>query len=80
MFYSVLGHLLCSVINLSGPTLHDGLHSLLQKGLNYAVTPCNVRIEDLLTRVQKAVQYLPVESAEARQERVRIIKSASKPR
>jgi len=70
-----------TVINLSGRILDDGLHSLLQKGLNYAVTPRNVPIEDLLAGVEKAVQSLPVESAEeARQETVRIIKSASKPR
>src|SRR5215469_1292483 len=70
-----------TVINLSGHILDDGLHSLLQKGLNYAVTPRNLPIEDLLTGVEKAVQSLPVESAEeARQETVRIIKSPSKPR
>jgi hypothetical protein len=70
-----------TVINLSSWILDDGLHSLLQKGLNYAVTPRNVPIEDLLAGVEKAVQSQPVESAEeSRQETVRIIKSASKPR
>jgi hypothetical protein len=61
--------------------LDDGLLSLLQKGLNYAITPCNVPIEELLTGVEKAVQALTVESAEeARQETIRIIKSAFKPK
>jgi len=70
-----------TVINLNGQSLDDGLLSLLQKGLNYAVTPRNVPIEELLTGVEKAVQALPVESAEeARQETIRIIKSASKPK
>jgi len=70
-----------TVINLSGQSLDDGLLSLLQKGLNYAITPCNVPIEELLTGVEKAVQALPVESAEeARQETIRIIESASKPK
>jgi hypothetical protein len=70
-----------TVVNLSSQTLDDGLQSLLQKGLNYAVTPQNVPIEDLLTGVEKAVRSLPIESAEeVRQETVRIIKSASKPK
>jgi hypothetical protein len=70
-----------TVINLSGLTLDDGVSSLLQKGLNYAVTPRTVPIEDILVGVEKAVQSLPVESAEeARLETVRVIKSASKPR
>jgi len=57
------------------------VNSLLQKGLNYAVTPSNIRIEDLLTGVEKAVQSLPVECAEdVREETIRIIKSASKPK
>jgi hypothetical protein len=69
-----------TAINLSGQSLDYGLLSLLQKGLNYAITPGNVLIEELLTGVEKAVQALPVESAEARQETRRIIKSASKPK
>jgi hypothetical protein len=69
------------VINLSDWTLDDGLCSLLQKGLNYAVTPRTIPIKDILAAVEKAVQSLPVEIAErARQETVRIIKSSSRPR
>jgi hypothetical protein len=70
-----------TLINLSGQMLDDGVSSLLQKGLNYAVTPCTITIEDILAGVEKAVQSLPVEMAEeARQETVRIIKSFSRPR
>jgi len=70
-----------TVINLSGRTLDDGVSSLLQKGLNYAVTPRTIPIEDILAGVEKAVQSLPAEMAEeARQETVRIIKSSSRPR
>ena len=70
-----------TVFNPSGQNLDDGLHSLLRKGLNYAVTPRSIPIEDMLTGVEKAVQPLPVESAEeVRQETIRIIKSASKPK
>jgi hypothetical protein len=70
-----------TVINLSGRTLDDGVSSLVQKGLNYAVTPRTIPTEDILAGVEKAVQLLPVEMAEeASQETVRIIKSSSRPR
>jgi hypothetical protein len=70
-----------TVINLSGQTPNDGVSSLLQKGLNYAVTPCTITTEDILAGVEKAVQSLPVDMVEeARQETVRIIKSSSRPR
>jgi len=70
-----------TVINLSNQKLDQGIYSLLQKGLNYAVTPRTLPIEDLLTGVEKAVRSLPVEMAEeARQETIRIIKHATKPR
>ena len=70
-----------TVINLSGQKLDDGVSSLLQKGLNYAVTPHSIPIEDILAGVEKAVQSLPVEMVEeAREETVRIIKSSSRPR
>jgi hypothetical protein len=70
-----------TVINLSGQTLDDGVSLLLQKGLNCAVTPRTIPIEDILAGIEKAVQSLPVEMVEeARQETVRIIKSSSRPR
>jgi len=59
--------------------LDDRLSLLLQKGLNYAVTPCTITTEDILAGVEGAMQSLPVEMAEeARQ--IRIIKSSSRPR
>ena len=70
-----------TVINLSNQKLDEVIYSLLQKGLNYAVTPRTLPNEDLLTGVEKAVRSLPAEMAEeARQETVRIIKHATKPR
>jgi len=70
-----------TVINLSGQILDDGLISLLQKGLNYAITPRNIPIEEVITGVERAVHALPVESAEeARKDTIRIIKSASQPK
>jgi hypothetical protein len=44
------------------------------------VTPRTIPFEDILVGVEKAVQSLPVETAEeARQEAVRIIKSSARP-
>jgi hypothetical protein len=70
-----------TVINLSDQKLDDGVFSLLQKGLNYAVAPRAVPIEEILASVEKALLTLPVENAEeARQETVRIIKTVSRTR
>jgi hypothetical protein len=70
-----------TVINLSDQQLDGDLLSLLQKGLNYAVTPKATPIEDILTGVEKAIQSLPAEKAEeARQETVRILKNTKRPR
>jgi len=70
-----------TVINLSDQKLEDGAVSLLQKGLNFAVTPRYTPIEDILTGVEKAVRSLPVETAEeATQETVRIMKNSPRPR
>ena len=69
-----------TVVNLSDQQLDKALHSLLQKGLNYAVTPKATPIEDILTGVEKANQSLPAEEAEeARQETVRILKNTKRP-
>jgi hypothetical protein len=35
--------------------LDDEIYSLLQKGLNFAVTPCTTPIEDILAGVEKAI-------------------------
>ena len=70
-----------TVVNLSNEQLDGALLSLLQKGLNYAVTPKATPIEDILTGVEKAIQSLPAEKAEeARQETVRILKNTKRPR
>jgi len=70
-----------TVINLSDQKLEDSAISLLKKGLNFAVTPKSIPIEDILAVVEKAVKSLPEETAEeARQETVRILKNSSRPR
>jgi len=40
------------VVNLSCQTLDDGVTSLLQKGLNHAVTPRTISIEVILAGVE----------------------------
>ena len=52
-----------TVINLSNQKLDDAVYSLLQKGLNFAVTPHSTPIEDILTGVEEAVLPLPMEMA-----------------
>jgi hypothetical protein len=70
-----------TVMNLSDQKLDGAMSSLLQKGLNFAVTQRSTPIEDILAGVEKAVLSLPAEMAEeARQETVRIIKYSSRPR
>jgi hypothetical protein len=44
-----------TVINLSDQMLDGDIHSFLQKGLNFAVTPCTTPIEDILAGVEKAI-------------------------
>jgi hypothetical protein len=51
--------------------LDDCTHSVLQKRLNYAVTPRITPVEDILASVKKAVHSLPFEIKEARQETVK---------
>jgi hypothetical protein len=49
------------VINLSSIPLEDTAYSALGKGLNYAVSPAVLPIEDFLTGVEKAIVFLPVD-------------------
>lgn len=57
------------------------MYSALRKGLNYAVASAVRPIDDILTRVEKALKLLPAELAEeAMQKAVRIIKDSSRPR
>jgi hypothetical protein len=57
------------------------VYSALRKGLNYAVVPAVRPVEDILTRVEKALKLLPAELAEgATQKAMRIIKDSSRSR
>jgi hypothetical protein len=67
-----------AVVNHGDAALEDAAYSALGKGLNYAVIPASLPIEDFLSGVEKAVRALPEEAAdEVRQDTVRILKAAS---
>jgi hypothetical protein len=67
------------VINLTDVPLEDTAYSALSKGLNYAVAPAVLPIEDFLSSVDKAVGSLPQETAEeVSQQTVRILKASTK--
>jgi hypothetical protein len=51
-----------TAINLSSIQLEDAAYSALSKGLNYAVSPAALPIEDFITGVEKAFVSLPVEA------------------
>jgi hypothetical protein len=53
-----------TVINLSEVPLEEADGSALSKGLNYAVAPAVLPVEDILCGVEKAVGALPEETAE----------------
>jgi hypothetical protein len=68
-----------TVINLSSLPQEDAAYLAL--GLNYAVSPTVLRIEDILTGVEKATVSPPVEAAEeVRQETILILKASGRPR
>jgi hypothetical protein len=70
-----------TVVNLSYVPLEDAAYSTLGKGLNYAVAPVVLPIEDLLSGVEKAIGYLPEEAAEeVQQDTVRILKASRNPK
>jgi hypothetical protein len=57
-------------VNMSGKPPDEDVYSTLQKGLNHAVAPTVLPIEDIVTGVVTAVKSPPVNIAEeARQER-----------
>jgi hypothetical protein len=61
--------------------LEEAACSALSKGLNYAVAPAVISIEDILFGVEKVIGALPKETSEqVRQEAVRILKGSRKPK
>jgi hypothetical protein len=70
-----------TLVNLSEVPLEEASCSALRKGLNYAVTPTVVPVEDFLCVVDKALDALPEDTAEkVRQETIRILNSSRRPK
>jgi hypothetical protein len=46
------------MVNLSDVLLEDTAYSALGKGLNYAVAPAVLPIEDILSGVEKAISFV----------------------
>jgi hypothetical protein len=70
-----------TLINLSCIPREDAAYSPMGKGLNYAVSPAVLPIEDILTDVEKAIVSVPVEAAvEVREQTFRTLKVSGRPR
>ena len=68
------------VQNLSDYPLSDAAKSLLAKGLNFAITPKSIPVEDIISNVESAIRDLPAaESEEIRQETSRILRKSKPP-
>ena len=52
------------VINLSSRTLSDAETTLLKKGLNFAVTPTNIRTTEITAKVETTIRPLDTEQAD----------------
>ena len=52
------------VINLSSRTLSDAETTLLKKGLNFAVTPTNIRTTEIIAKVETTIRPLDTEQAD----------------
>jgi hypothetical protein len=69
-----------TVANLRKVPLEEAAYSALSKSLNFVAAPSFVPVRDIMSRVAKAISVLHEETAEIRQETVRILKRALKPR
>ncbi|XP_078361584.1 uncharacterized protein LOC144645943 [Oculina patagonica] len=67
------------VINLSSRTLNDAEIALLQKGLNFAVTPANVPAKEIIANVESAIRQLNAEQADTVRRTVNSILQQAEP-
>ncbi|KAL9964367.1 hypothetical protein ACROYT_G027998 [Oculina patagonica] len=67
------------VINLSSRTLNDAEIALLQKGLNFAVTPANVPAKEIIASVESAIRQLNAEQADTVRRTVNSILQQAEP-
>ena len=67
------------VINLSSRSLSDAEVSLLQKGLNFAVTPTSIPATETVAKVESAIRPLDAEQADTVRRNVNSILQKAKP-
>ena len=67
------------VINLSSRSLSDAEVSLLQKGLNFAVTPTSIPATEIVAKVESAIRPLDAEQADTVRRNVNSILQRAKP-
>ena len=67
------------VINLSSRSLSDAEVSLLQKGLNFAVTPTSIPATEIVAKVESAIRPLDAEQADTVRRNVNSILQKAKP-
>ena len=71
------------IVNLSSRVLNEHEEDILKKGLNFAVTPASLPVEDYIIGIESACRYIGPESKTAetlRSDCVRIIKNAPPPK
>lgn len=69
------------VHNLSHLNLDDNTLNILKKGFNYAITPREVPIKEIITNVEVAIQHLKEEEAETvRQEVCHVLRHSRPPK
>lgn len=68
------------VVNLSSYQLSDTARSVLSKGLDFAVAPSRIPVEDIISNIEASISHLPDrEAAEIRFETTRILRRAKLP-
>ena len=67
------------VINLSSRSLSDTEVSLLQKGLNFAITPTSIPATEIIAKVESAIRPLDAEQADTVRRNVNSILQKAKP-
>ena len=69
------------VVNISKYKLNDDQTGVLGKGLNYAVTPDKLPVEDFVVATEQACRYLPIDKADQLRAQVAgVMKSAKLPK
>lgn len=69
-----------TVFNLSQLVLDDHLKSLLEKGLNYAISPTKIPINDVISNIEVAIKNTDQDVAEEiRQDVAKILRRAKPP-